>query len=181
MLQLPSLPSWDAMHPIIVHFPIVLLLLAPAFVLFGIARSPGKGSPYFGAGVVLLLSGTLSLFAAIESGEATAELADLNQWAQAVLKSHQELASETRNIFVALSAISLIVFVLPHFIRQSATRLFSTILPLAFLAFYAVGIIFLVNTGHAGGRLVHQYGVHALVSPASAEQADNGGGPREAE
>lgn len=171
MLQFPTLPSWDAMHPIIVHFPIVLLMLAPLFILLGITRAPGKGASYFRVAVALLLSGTASVFFAIESGEATAELADLSERAQAVLKSHQELASETRNVFAVLSVLSLLVFLLPHLLRQTETRLFATILPVSFLVLYSVGIIFLVNTGDAGGRLVHQYGVHALVSnaPEAAE------------
>ncbi len=32
-----------------------------------------------------------------------------------------------------------------------------------FLIFYAVGAIVLANVGHEGGRLVHEYGVHAMT------------------
>ena len=27
MLQFPAIPSWDALHPLIIHFPIALLLI----------------------------------------------------------------------------------------------------------------------------------------------------------
>ena len=32
MLQLPPMPTWDAMHPLLIHFPIVLLLISPLFI-----------------------------------------------------------------------------------------------------------------------------------------------------
>ena len=41
----PPVPSWDAMHPMVVHFPIALLLVAPLFVVMAagacVARTRG--------------------------------------------------------------------------------------------------------------------------------------------
>jgi uncharacterized membrane protein len=34
MTQLPMIPSWDGLHPLMIHFPIVLFLWAPVFLLF---------------------------------------------------------------------------------------------------------------------------------------------------
>jgi uncharacterized membrane protein len=34
MPQLPMIPGWDGLHPMIIHFPIVLFLLPPLFLLF---------------------------------------------------------------------------------------------------------------------------------------------------
>jgi hypothetical protein len=48
------------------------------------------------------------------------------------------------------------------------TRISSTAAPLVFLAVYSVGIVYLVNTAHAGGRLVHEFGVHAMHPAQSA-------------
>ena len=39
---------------------------------------------------------------------------------------------------------------------------------LVFLLFYAAGTVVLVNTAHNGGRLVHEFGVHAGLMQATA-------------
>ena len=170
MLQIPPLPTWDSLHPLIIHFPIVLLLLCPLFILISTILRPGRGRPYMIAALVVLLLGTVSLFVSIETGEAAAELADRTDAMSAVLKSHQELAADTRNIFTVLSGILLVIFALPLALRRRDSRLFSTVLPLTFLALYSVGALLLINTAHAGGRLVHEFGVHALI-PATGVPA----------
>ena len=40
MLQFPAIPSWDALHPLIIHFPIALLLIAPIFIIVGAVLAP---------------------------------------------------------------------------------------------------------------------------------------------
>ena len=56
MLQFPAIPSWDALHPLIIHFPIALLLIAPIFIrVVGAALTPAKGRSYLIAAMVLLL------------------------------------------------------------------------------------------------------------------------------
>jgi uncharacterized membrane protein len=116
--------------------------------------------------LIILLLGTGSLFIAASTGHAAAELAERGGAIDAVLEAHEDLASETQILFAGLSAILLGMYLVPRVLRRQENRLFSTFLPLAFLALYTVGILFLVNTAHAGGRLVHEFGVHALV-PAS--------------
>jgi len=46
MFQFPPIPSWDAWHPMIIHFPIALLLIAPVFILLGALLEPARGRPY---------------------------------------------------------------------------------------------------------------------------------------
>ena len=45
MIQMPPIPSWDGLHPLIIHFPIALLLVAPLLVLVGALLKPEKGRP----------------------------------------------------------------------------------------------------------------------------------------
>ncbi len=185
MLHFPPLPSWDSFHPLIIHFPIVLLLLSPLFVLISTALQPPKGRPYMITALLILLLGTGSLFISASTGEAAAELAERGGGMDAVLKAHEHLATETQIVFSGLSAILLGMFTIPLFLRRPETRLSSSYLPLAFLALYVVGAVFLVNTAHAGGRLVHEFGVHALLPAAgdqpaasSVEEKTNGSGDK---
>jgi uncharacterized membrane protein len=174
MFELPPMPTWDALHPLIIHFPIALLLLSPLFVLIGAAVPPFRSRPFMTAGMIILLLGTASLFFAAATGEAAGELAERGGPVDKVLAAHQDLAEETRMIFLGLSAIFMGILFLPRLLHREQTRIFSTVLPLAFLALYSVGVLFLVNTAHQGGRLVHEYGVHALLpEEASQQQAPN--------
>jgi uncharacterized membrane protein len=174
MLQFPPLPTWDSLHPLIIHFPIALLLLSPLFVLISAVLTPVKGKPYMIAALMILLLGTGSLFIAGSTGHAAADLAERGGALDAVLETHEDLAGETQIVFAILSAILLGMYVIPKVLRREENRLFSTFLPLAFLALYTVGILFVVNTAHAGGRLVHEFGVHALVPLTSSGSIPSG-------
>lgn len=183
MPQFPPIPTWDSLHPIIIHFPIVLLLLSPVFALISAALSPPKGKPYMIVALIMLLLGTGSLFLAAATGKAAAELAERGGPVDAVLASHETLAEETEIVFSALSAILLGIVALPRILRREETRLTSTLMPLSFLVLYCAGILLVVNTAHAGARLVHEFGVHAIIpaendrssaSPVVAESAEMG-------
>ena len=169
MLQLPPLPTWDSLHVLIIHFPIALLLLSPLFILISAILSPSRGKPYMIAALIILYLGTGSLFIAASTGHAAAELVVRGGAVDAVLETHEDLASETQILFAGLSLISLGIYLVPRVLRRGDNRLFSTFLPTAFLALYTVGILFLVNTAHAGGRLVHDFGVHALMPAAPSD------------
>jgi uncharacterized membrane protein len=173
MFHFPPIPTWDSLHVLIIHFPIALLLLSPLFILISAILPPLKGKPYMIAGLTILLLGTASLFIAGSTGHAAAELAERGGPVDAVLEVHEELASETQIVFAGLSIISVGMFLLPTILRRGESRLFSTYLRAAFLALYTVGILFLVNTAHAGGRLVHEFGVHAIV-PATSDVGSPG-------
>ncbi len=176
MLQLPPWPAWYSLHPLIIHFPIALLLVSPLFLLIGVVRTPLKGRPYLVAALILLLLGTASLFLSVRTGVAASELVDRTPPVEGLLLAHEALATETRNVFGTLSVIAVGVLVLPLLFGKADRLLFSRILPLSFLAFYAVGIIFLVNTADAGGRLVHEFGVHSTISPRAEQSLAPPGG-----
>jgi uncharacterized membrane protein len=165
MLHLPPIPSWDGLHPLIIHFPIALLLIAPIFVVIGAALSPAKGRPYLIAAMVLLLAGTASLYVAVETGEAAGKLAERSPGVEPVLERHEALAERSRAVFSVLSVIFIALIAVPWFVKQADTRMTTTILPVAFLVLYSAGALLLVNTAHNGGRLVHEFGVQAMVSP----------------
>ncbi|MGB8480948.1 MAG: DUF2231 domain-containing protein [Acidobacteriaceae bacterium] len=171
MQQFPPMPAWGALHPLIIHFPIVLLLVCPLFIVISATLPPPRGRPYMMTAILLLLLGTASLFIATSTGKAATKFVERGGAMDAVLETHQSFASETIIVFSELSLMLLGIFLLPRILRRRETRLFSTVLPLTFLAFYLGGIVFLVNTAHTGGRLAHEFGVHALISVTTGQSA----------
>ncbi len=170
MPQFPALPTWESLHPLVIHFPIVLLLLTPLFVLISAVLRPQKGRPYMTMALIVLLLGTFSLFFAAASGKAAATLAERGGAVDAVLAAHEELASESQVVFLGLCAVMVGMVFLPKLLGYQETRLTSTFLPLAYLVLYCAGILVVVNTAHVGGRLVHEFGVHAMM-PATTMQS----------
>lgn len=184
-MQFPPLPSWDAIHPLIIHFPIVLLLLSPLFVLIAAVVRPPGNRPYMTAALITLLLGTFSIFLAASSGEEAAELADRAGGVNAVLASHESLASTCEILFAIYSALFAGLFIWQWVSRRHPSRVTSTSAPLVFLAAYSVGLVYLVNTAHAGGRLVHEFGVHAMIPqdnhPSGPQSAPATSEPKEGE
>jgi uncharacterized membrane protein len=169
MLQFPAIPSWDALHPLIIHFPIALLLIAPIFIVVGAVLTPAKGRAYLIAAMVLLLVGTVAIFVAVQTGEAAGKLAERTPGMELVLETHESLAERTQAVFSVLSVIFLALLAVPWLLKRADTRLTTTILPLAFLVLYSAGALLLVNTAHNGGRLVHEFGVRAMATSAPTD------------
>jgi uncharacterized membrane protein len=175
MQALPPIPDWTELHPLVIHFPIALLLVAPLFIVAGILMNPRKGRPYLVAALCLMILGTVGTVLAVLTGEAAAEVAHRTAGVSAVLERHQELAEITRDIFGLLSVIFAAILFVPRFLKRETTTAAARILPLAFLLFYGAGTVVLVNTAHNGGRLVHEFGVHAVLAPAN--EATNSANP----
>lgn len=177
MIQLPPIPSWDALHPLIIHLPIGLLFIAPVFIVIGALLKPERGRPYLIAALILMLLGTVSVFVAVQTGEAAGKLAEHTPEIKTVLERHENLAEATQVGFSVLTVIFAAILYAPRLLRRASNRLVGTALPLIFLVFYGVGMLLLTNTAHHGGRLVHEFGVKAMVTPsplAAGVAADDG-------
>ena len=175
---LPPLPNWTELHPLVVHFPIALLLVAPLFIVVGIIGNAQKGRPFLVAALLLMVLGTGGIFLAGATGEAAGEVAHHTASLNAVLDRHEELAEATRMVFSVLTAVFASLLFLPRLFKIEATGPLARILPLAFLLLYTAGAVLLVNTAHHGGRLVHELGIHSgtgQTNPASTTPDSSGG------
>jgi uncharacterized membrane protein len=164
---LPPIPSWTELHPLVIHFPIALLLVAPLFIVGGILVNPQKGRPFLIAALVLMMLGTAGTFFAVATGEAAGEVAQRTAAVSTVLERHEDLAETTRIVFSVLTLIFAALLFLPRLLKREATMISARILPLAFLLFYSAGAVILVNTAHNGGRLVHELGIHAGIAQSN--------------
>ena len=162
----PPIPSWDGLHPLIIHFPIALLLVAPILILIGLV-SPNRGRAFFGAALVLMVIGTIASWVAVSTGEAAGELAERAAGAGAVLEQHEDLAETTRSAFTILTGLFLLILFAPAIFRTRFSQKLLLPANIFFLLLYGSGIVLLVNTAHQGGRLVHEFGVRAMMAPAT--------------
>lgn len=164
MFSIPSFPSWDALHPLVVHFPIALLLIAPFFVAVSLFLPRAKAKHTTFAGFTLLVIGTGFLFLTTETGDAAGDRVDQvhkTPEISSLLHQHEELAETTEVAFGTLLALFATLLFGPRLLKRELTiRTFRTGL-LVFLLAYMGSSLLLVNTAHAGGRLVHEFGVTA--------------------
>ncbi len=171
MIEFPPIPSWDGLHPLIIHFPVGLLLVVPVFIILSLV-SKRSGRAYAMAALVLMLLGTAAVFVAVSTGEAAGQLAERTPEINRVLTHHEELAETTRVVFSVLTAAFALILFGPKLLKRELGRVPPAVLTLIFLVLYLAGALVLSNTAHNGGMLVHGYGVRALVdTPAAAGQA----------
>ncbi len=168
--MLPPIPAWDAMHPIIVHFPVALLLIAPLLIVLGLIFY-GQNRTFMISAFVLMLLGTIAAVVAVATGSAAGELAERVANVESVLENHEELAETTRNIFLALTVIFGAIVFVPMVLKKDFGRKVTIPMTLAFLLFYAGGAVVLMNAAHEGGRLVHEFGVRAMVASTAQTNA----------
>lgn len=174
--MLPPWPGWDAVHPVVVHFPVALLTAAPLFVLLAVLL-PRHAPCLSCSALVLLVLGTAAAFAAVETGEATAEMALRSDAITPVLNRHAEMGELTRNVFVALTAVYGLVLFLPVVSKKAARPAFRLAAHVVALVLLVAGSLLVANTAHLGGRLVHELGVRAVwpQTPAAAAQSPGEG------
>jgi uncharacterized membrane protein len=154
------------LHPLVIHFPIALLMVVPVFlllVIFGKTHAPG----FAWSALTLLLLGTAAAFVAVSTGRAAGELADHTDAINAVLMRHEELAEQTRNIFAVITAVYAVLLLLPAFFKRFAREQYRAVASGVMLLVVLAGSLQLVRTAHQGGLLVHKFGVHTMLPPSS--------------
>ncbi len=160
---MPVIP--DPLHPAIIHFPVVLILLGTAAACAAVLWRKHY-VPALAAGLLAL--GALGAWAAVETGESDGGLVeDTSPQIAALLDEHQQWAERTlalAALAAVAAAISLGLFRFPRAAR--ATSVAAALI--AATASYA-----LYQTGHRGGALVfrHGIGVSLAASPATTTNA----------
>lgn len=162
-------PHWDGWHPIVAHFPIALLLVAPVFVFLAMIFF-GRGRWFSVAALVLLGLGVGGAYLAQTTGEAAHQLVeDGPDEMFRVLEKHEALGSKVFPVFGVLAGAYAAFFLLALVLRPLDHPVVLFFVNLVFLVLLLGAGLLVANAGHLGGRLVHEFGVHGRLA-ASAEK-----------
>jgi len=137
-------------HPMLVHFPIALLITSVVFDVLGMIVD---GKSFYQMGRWLLILGLL--------GGVVASLA--GAWAEEAVVS-SGVPSDAVEWHEELAIITLVLFGVLLLYRWWAGAEWSARSKMIYLALAAVGLVFLGATGFYGGDLVYRYGA-GLIAP----------------
>jgi len=153
----------DPLHPAIVHFPIVLLLLgAPLAVIAVFVR---KWHLPVLAALVLALGAAGAVVATI-TGEQGAELAgELAGNGEKALDEHEDWGKRTRNFGVTAAVLAILSAALVR--RPAAARIAGTVAALAAIA----AAFFVAQAGHHGGQVVYKHGIGVNTAAGAAGES----------
>jgi uncharacterized membrane protein len=146
MFQLP-----DPLHPAIVHFPIVLLLIGAAGAVVSVFTERWNVRKWT---ALLLIGGALGAFAATWSGNQAKEtVGTLTESAETLLDNHEELAETARNIAIFAGFVGLV----SAFVKLKGSLRHMPTVATAVLSLICV--CYIVAAAHLGGKMVYQHGV----------------------
>jgi uncharacterized membrane protein len=153
-----ALPS--PLHPAVVHFPIVLLLVGAGLAWLAVGVRRGL-LPWLAA--LLLVGGAAGALVAAKTGDEDKEVvSELPSVAESLLDQHEEWGEWTRNVALVAAGLS----VLAAFGWKNVQILRGLACGAALAATASAFCVY--QTGHRGGRLVYRYGAGILTDPAAA-------------
>jgi len=171
MMGFPSIPGWDGIHPVMVQFAIVLLLVAPLLLLISLfTRATWR--TWAGAALLMMGLGTLAAWVAVGSGHAAGQLVDKTPALVAAVTAHEALGVRTLTTFLLLTLVFAALLVVPAYVKRTVpTGLRIGVLAAFFLVYLGFATVIL-NTADRGGRLVHDMGVKAMLARQVAANAE---------
>lgn len=162
MFEIPSIPTWDALHPGISHFPIALLLVVPVLVLLGLLL-PKHRANLFVMSLWFLLAGTLFLYLSASTGDGARDAVQRTPEIKKAIESHENIGSAARAVFTVLTVLWFALQYGPGLLKRRHSQSMSSAFAVVFLALYAGASLLLFNVAHSGAVLVHKLGVHAVI------------------
>jgi len=147
----PGLAALENLHPVFVHFPLVLLPLALVFQLLGMLR---KSHEWQRVALVLLVLGTVGAAAAVLSGLEAEEEVEVPEAAVEAIEQHEILMKICGGFALLLTVLGLL-----------GRRFEARAMPVILLAGLALLNGLLVIGADRGALLVYKHGV-SVAKPA---------------
>jgi uncharacterized membrane protein len=143
------MPSIAALHPQIVHFVVALLVIG---VVFRLVSLTGRLAFTSHAATALILIGTIASVIAVQSGTDAHGPVERVPGAREAVMQHEQWGIRTRNIFVAVAALELIVLVL-----GSSRPKQARVVAMGAAGIGVIGLAALYEAGDRGGELVYNH------------------------
>ena len=136
-----------ALHPQVVHFTIVLVIVGVAFRLISLLGRPAFVGP---AAATLLICAAAAAVVSVRSGTAAHGPVERAPGARPAVMEHEEWGERTQIVLLILGAIELIGVALRKSPRAQVVRVLSAVVGLA-------ALISVYETAEHGGDLVYAY------------------------
>jgi uncharacterized membrane protein len=150
--MMPDFWRKELWHPVTVHFPIALLLVATLFFVISIFKGGGSKRTIQNASFMISILGVVGAWISIYTGDMADGIVSRKICDPTILKDH-ELAAETMTyLFTAAAVVHILLFF--NILGSKLQR----ISPFIILTCMLIGSVFLVRTGHLGASVVYQQG-----------------------
>ena len=136
-----------ALHPQIVHFTIVLVIVGVVFRLVSLLGRPAFVSP---AASTLLIAAALAAVVSVRSGTAAHAPVERAPGARPSVMEHEEWGERTQVVLLVLGAIELLGLALRKSPKVRMVHALAAVVGLA-------GVYAVYETGEHGGELVYAY------------------------
>jgi len=161
MFSFPPIPPLEGMHPLVVHFPLGLLLIAWIPMLLCVIDKKRRAK-WIHTSLTLLILGTAFTFAAVFTGEAAEDIVgSTSQLIEDAIHKHEETAESARNLFIVTTILFAFACIARKKLANSKKKPALTALGILIAISYSLATLTLANAGHQGGLLVHHHGIHA--------------------
>jgi len=164
--QMPEFIRTETLHPLTVHFPIALLLVATLFRLAHLVfarKFQERGAFLLPAYRVLLLIGVIGAWVSVFTGDLADGIVARMLCDPTILHSHELFAIFSSVIFSLALLLEFLMLLLKQ-LKKAPIRL---VFEISVVLLLIVGSGSLAYTGHLGASLVYQQG--AAVYQPSAE------------
>lgn len=142
-------------HPMIVHFPIVLIMTAFLFDAVRLKGSaPGASGRTLDTGTILAALAGLAAVVAFVFGDLAYDIAVDKGFSEAQLEGHEGWGTTT-TIVLAIIAVVRLAMWMRGVNKGSMGRLFAA-------ATTAAGSVMVIVTAYFGGQLVYELGVNVM-------------------
>lgn len=163
MEQIPDFWRTEVWHPLSVHFPIALLIIATIFKLISLRF---KRETWILGGTVLLVLGTIGAWLAVYTGNLADGIVSRQICDPTILKDHENAAYVVAWLFSAATLIDILSRTKIHFFKSYLLKIITVLVMLT-------GTGFLIYVGHLGATLVYQQGAGTYQpSPDCSEFVD---------